>query len=366
MSGKKYSSVHYSNYLQLEKLLDSQHLRSAELGEPAHDEMLFIIIHQSYELWFKQIIHELTSIMDMLSSDVFDEKDVGRAFLRLKRIVEIQKLLIDKIKILETLTPLDFLEFRNYLIPASGFQSFQFRVAEVAMGLKPEMRTSYNNKVYSKEFTPEQQEYLHKLENGASLFDLLEKWLERLPFLENNENWDFVNEYLSAVENMTKSEEKAIYETDYIDDKAKELRIKMLHQNKNYIDASLNEAEHQKLIESGEAKLSYKATVALLMINLYRDEPLLRMPYNMLNMITEMDEQFTLYRYRHAQMVMRILGRKMGTGGSSGYEYLMKTVMDHQIFKDFHNASTLMISRNELPELPQAIIHDLGFVFSSK
>jgi tryptophan 2,3-dioxygenase len=86
----------------------------------------------------------------------------------------------------------------------------------------------------------------------------------------------------------------------------------------------------------------------------------------MLQAITEMDALLTNWRYRHAQMVMRMLGRKTGTGGSSGHEYLMETVKKHQIFLDFHNISTLLIPRSELPVLPDELKTTLGFYHSSK
>src|SRR6185295_10124715 len=108
---QKYSSVHYSDYLQLERLLTSQNLRSVELDNPAHDEMLFIIIHQVYELWFKQILHELDSVINFLEKDKFDDKLVGTAVARLHRITEIQKIMIDQLVVLETMTSLDFLDF---------------------------------------------------------------------------------------------------------------------------------------------------------------------------------------------------------------------------------------------------------------
>ena len=102
--------------------------------------MLFIIIHQVYALWFKQIKHELTSVLEMFHKDNVDERSIGTACSRLERVEEILKLLIQQIRVLETMTPLDFLDFRNYLFPASGFQSFQFRMVEVMLGLEEEKR----------------------------------------------------------------------------------------------------------------------------------------------------------------------------------------------------------------------------------
>ena len=127
MSDSKYSSIHYNSYLQIDKLLECQTLRSEELGVPAHDEMLFIITHQVYELWFKQMNHELRSVLDLFDDGTVNEKNMGVAVARLHRVGEILELMIKQIGILETMTPLDFLDFRSYLFPASGFQSFQFR-----------------------------------------------------------------------------------------------------------------------------------------------------------------------------------------------------------------------------------------------
>ncbi|MCX6147064.1 MAG: tryptophan 2,3-dioxygenase family protein [Candidatus Kapabacteria bacterium] len=361
---RKYSSVHYSDYLELDRVLTSQNLRSVELGNPAHDEMLFIIIHQVYELWFKQILHELDSVLDNFHTIEDDETIVGIAIARLNRVTEIQKVMIEQIRVLDTMTPLDFLDFRNYLIPASGFQSFQFRLVEIKLGLRPHTRLTYNDKSYNVVFTEERQKMLKDLETTKSLFDLVEGWLERTPFLEF-ENFNFKEQYLIAVDKMVERERQAIEQTEYLPDDAKLIRLRMLNESKAYIESSMDEEKHNELVKNGEVRLSYKATIAALLINLYRDEPILRGPYNLLNKISEMDEQFTMWRHRHSQMVMRMIGRKMGTGGSSGYEYLKKTAEQHQIFKDLHNISTLMIPRSDLPILPEILKEKLNFAFKA-
>src|SRR5258708_22364938 len=133
---KPHPPVEYQESLQHDRLLSSQHPKSAEHGRPAHDEMLFIVVHQAYELWFKQILHELDSVLDLCRQDSVDERSIGVAVARLQRIAEIQKLLIDQLHILETMTPLDFLDFRDLLVPASGFQSVQFRLIEKKLGLR--------------------------------------------------------------------------------------------------------------------------------------------------------------------------------------------------------------------------------------
>jgi tryptophan 2,3-dioxygenase len=123
-------SVTYANYLQLDELLSLQQPRAEG---PEHDEMLFIVIHQVYELWFKELLHELDRVAMLLTSD-----QPHRAQHTLKRILTILKVLVAQLDILETMTPLEFLSFRSRLEAASGFQSDQFRQIEFMLGAKRE------------------------------------------------------------------------------------------------------------------------------------------------------------------------------------------------------------------------------------
>ncbi len=362
---KKYSTVHYKNYLGLEKILNAQHLRSSEMGEKAaHDEMLFIIVHQSYELWFKQVIHELESVMAMFSRDEVDERNIGISVARLNRVIEIFKLLVEHIRIMETMTPLDFLDFRNYLFPASGFQSFQFRKIENLLGLPEDERMTYGGHHYAAFFSGEEQQELKAIVERGSLFDVVEDWLERTPFLRFGD-FKFLEHYRRSVERMVAKEAEAIRASDYLSDKEKAMRLRMMGSTDTYFESILDPEVHRKMMAEGKQRLSYKATLAALMINLYNEEPLLQLPYRFLICIVDIDELLTTWRYRHSQMVLRMLGRKTGTGGSSGHDYLHATAVKHHIFTDLHNISTLLIPRSELPELPAEIKRELGFYFSS-
>ena len=118
---EKISSVHYINYLSLDKILDAQSPLSGEGKDAAHEEMLFIIIHQTYELWFKQIIHEISSVMDLFKDEKIDEKNVGVVVSRMDRVNKIMSILVGQLDILETMTSLDFLDFRDQLSPALDF-----------------------------------------------------------------------------------------------------------------------------------------------------------------------------------------------------------------------------------------------------
>jgi len=257
-ASKKYTTIHYHNYLELDKLLSAQNPRSKQIATEAHDETLFIIMHQVYELWFKQIIHELDSICIMFREKVINEENMNMVLLRLKRISEILELVIKQIYVMETLTPLDFLDFRDYLFPASGFQSMQFRMIESTLGLREEDRLTYNGHSYKIVFTDEQQERLTKIENSGSLFELVEDWLERTPFLQFDE-FNFLTDYKAAVERMLDKEKANISASTYLSDKMKAMRLKMLGDSNTYFKHVLSEEEHKKLIEKGECRLSYKA-----------------------------------------------------------------------------------------------------------
>tara|TARA_B100001540_G_scaffold311798_1_gene331817 strand:+ start:3394 stop:4482 length:1089 start_codon:yes stop_codon:yes gene_type:complete len=359
---EKISSLHYINYLDLDKILDAQHPVSKEKGGEAHEEMLFIIIHQTYELWFKQILHEVKSIMNLFKEDKVDESSMGIIVGRMDRVNKIMTTLVGQLDILETMTSLDFLDFRHYLSPASGFQSHQFRKLEVTLGLKIKKRHQFGGCPYHSQFEGDKKEEILNLEENQSLFTLVEKWLERIPFL-NMDGFDFTSKYEQSVNQMLDKEITGIKEANLTDSDI-EIRIRMIEENKKYFERVLSETEHNKAMEEGETSLSYKATMSSLLINLYRDEPILHLPYQFLRSLVELDHKISTWRFRHVQMVEKMLGQKIGTGGSSGQGYLKETVDKHKLFTDLANISTLMISRSYLPELPQNIKDTLGFNYT--
>jgi len=356
--------MHYHDYLHIDQILSAQVLESEKAGrKPAHEEMLFIIIHQTYELWFKQIIHELSSVVRMFNVKEVDERNIGVATGRLRRVIEIQEVLVSQVRVLETMTSLDFLEFRSYLFPASGFQSFQFRQIEAMMGLEEEHRLRYGPKPYHTQLHSDQAGEIQDLEDADSLFECMENWLERTPFLHLGD-FEFLKYYKQAVEDMIAQEKKFI-QVSTMDQDEKDRHIAMLEANSGYYEMVLDESKHAEMQASGQVRLSYKASMAALLIHLYRDEPILHGPFNFLSCLKDMDEMFTTWRYRHAQMVLRMIGRKVGTGGSSGHDYLRNAASQHQVFKDLYNISTLLIPRSSLPPLPTEIKQQLGFYFTS-
>ncbi len=356
----KYPPVHYHSYLGLDPLLDAQHPKSVEYGKPAHDELLFIIVHQTYELWFKQIIFELDSVLSVFQKPKMEEAEMGVASARLERIVSILKLIIGQVDVLETMTPLDFLDFRDMLYPASGFQSFQWRLIETKLGLRVSDRLAYNNSPFHKSLSEDKQDEMLKVLDQVSLHDALEKWLERTPFLQD-ENFNFWESYKQAVNAMFKADMDIVNNNDRLSPEDKTKNIAGLEAALKSFDALFNEDAYNKLRGEGQVRLSYKAMHAALLIQLHRDQPIFQTPFRIIQALLDIDETMTTWRYRHALMAMRMLGQKIGTGGSSGHKYLADATAKHKVFGDFFNLTTFFIPRSQIPPLPKAISDRMKF-----
>ncbi len=355
-----HASITYSSYLRLDTLLDCQRLESARAHKPAHDEMLFIITHQAYELWFKQILHELDALLAIMGQPVVPERELGQVLRYVERIVTIQKVLVEQIGILETMTPLDFLDFRDLLAPSSGFQSVQFRHIENKLGLQRTQRVGYNAMSYESALPSASRRRVKALEDRPNVFTLIEQWLARMPFLRFRD-YDFWQAYRHNVQAMLAKDRAAIEHNALLSTEAKAIQLRELDKTGENFETVFDAARYQALVDSGQRRLSYPAFVSALMINLYRDEPMFHTPFRVLTAIVAIDENLSLWRYRHALMVNRMIGSKIGTGGSSGQDYLQRTVEAHRIFTDYFNLSTYLVPRSMLPPLPEALQRELGF-----
>jgi tryptophan 2,3-dioxygenase len=249
-SGENFeSALTYSSYLAVDELLGLQ--RPLSEG-PEHDEMLFIIIHQTYELWFKQLIHEFTAAQQSL-----EDGDTHRSLAILGRIRTILKVCVTQIDILETMTPLQFNAFRGYLASSSGFQSAQFRKVEAILGRRDSRMSGH--------LPPQDQQEIAKITSRKSLWD------STLAYL-NHRGHGIPNHILNR-------DVKTHYESN---DEIQEILL----------------AVHKHDPES--------AMVC--------------------ERLVDIDEGLQEWRYRHVKMVERTIGAKIGTGGSSGVEYLASTL----------------------------------------
>lgn len=356
--------TYYHDYLQLDKILDAQLLKSEQAGRPAHDEMIFIVVHQAYELWFREILYEMGSVISMFSGVVRDDQ-LSAAVLRLDRVRLIFQLLVQQMSIVETITPLDFLDFRDFLVPASGFQSVQFRLLEIRLGLRTGDRNTYQRSVFHSHYKDEHRDLLIETEKETTLFDVINRWLERTPFLEIKEHgWEWQKEYAAAVARMLDADEEIIRNNPLFAEEQRDAQLKELQSTRASFDTVLRQDKYEELVHRGDRRLSFRATQAAILIHLYRDLPAFQQPFRLLSGLIDLDELIGTWRYRHMMMVNRVIGAKIGTGGSSGSAYLRSTLMEkYRVFRELANLSTYMIPRSALPDLPPEVKRSLEFVW---
>ena len=329
--------MHYSDYLQLDKILNSQQPESDRLGVHAHDEMLFIVIHQAYELWFRQLLFEVESVTAIFGQPTLNDNspELQTIVHRLSRCVTILKVLVHQIDIMETMNPMDFQDFRDLLRPASGFQSVQFKLLEARLGLRYQHR--YGQQYYLSQLRQEEVDRVKAAETAPSLLELLNVWLERMPILDPAAAGDFWAEYRSRYQSSLADAEKGNMEAF----------------DRIFFENSIDSAR--------SLSLSPAACRSALFIMLYRGYPLLQLPFQVLHQLLEIDEQLSTWRYRHMSMVHRTIGTRIGTGGSTGKDYLASALEKHHLFREIAALSSFLIQRKRLPELAPEIRHRLGF-----
>jgi tryptophan 2,3-dioxygenase len=248
----------YADYLHLDDLLALQKPRS---DPEEHDELLFIITHQAYELWFKLLLHELDKIKVELSA--------GRlypAISTFKRARTIMKLLVEQVDIVETLTPMSFNSFRDRLEHASGFQSSQFRELEFVLGYK-------------------RADMLHYQQAGTPAYDRLVRRLNESSVVDAF--YDFLEHYEVSIPEALRQRDRSL------------------------------PTVADSMVEEG-------------LLRLYKTRPDLEILFELM---TDFDEGFQEWRYRHIKLVERSIGSKRGTGGSLGVEFLKQSLF-HPVFPD--------------------------------
>ena len=246
----------YGEYLRIPELLSLQRLQS----DAEHDELLFITIHQVYELWFQQILHEL----DRLAAWI-DEGELVRGGHQLVRVLKILKTMVGQLDVLETMTPLEFLSFRDFLGSASGFQSAQFRQLEFLLG--------HRRRAHLERFagTPDHDRLRERWEQPSL-------WQHFLALLDRR-GFALPDDVLAAGPGESTTADERVQDA---------------------------------------------------LVAAYRDDDELR---ELCELLTDLDEGLMEWRYRHVVMVMRTIGTRQGTGGSSGADYLRSTLFQ-PVFPD--------------------------------
>ena len=344
----------YADYLNLHEMLELQ-----GGDELSNDQLHFIIVHQSFELWFKLILSELREVRDVLNQPLVPEADVPKAVHHMERVTEIFRLMAHQWKVMGTLTPQDFLAFRDGLGTASGFESFQMRELEIMLGLPDSDRVAEMDPLahFRKlaERSERDAEILAKLEATAatpSLSTSLKRWLSRTPVQGSMVGDDddeavvngFVKSYLAV---QAKLANEAL-------DRLSVQGVQDMDAVRARFDGAAAGAR-EFLMPDGEAD---RARIGLLFIESYRELPLLAWPRTLIDAVVGLEEAMLLWRSTHARMVERMIGRRVGTGGSSGVDYLDATTK-YRVFGDLWTVRTLLIKKEALP--PLANPHFYGF-----
>ena len=319
--------------------------------------MLFIIVHQVYELWFKLILHEFDRIERLFAGSMVAEAalpDVVRGF---DRVVAILRIGVQQLDVLETMTPLDFLDFRDLLSTASGFQSLQFRLIEARLGLAESRRLLFDTKAASERLSERDRETLARERQRTTVLEALDAWLSRTPFVSMGD-FTFDRAYREAIDAMLDREVTRVRAEIDLEPERWQQEIDALENARKAFGSIFDDTQGEPVW-----RMSARSIRAALFIMLYRDHPALQLPFRLLAALMDIDETMTMWRYRHALMVERMIGVKTGTGGSSGHVYLRRAADQHRIFIDLFRLSTYLIPRSAVPSLPQAIERQMRFVY---
>lgn len=351
----------YWDYLKLDELLDLQSGLEADGDVALPDELHFIIVHQVYELWFKLALRSLRHGRDALMEPRVDEEMVPVVAHHLRRAASVLHLGVAQFELMESLQPQDFLAFRDKLTGSSGFQSFQMREIEILLGLEAEERIRYG-KVDPLEHirsigedTPATRLARSRIETASaehSLREAMQGWLYRTPIQGSTPDQPdddanvtaFIDSYLAALDEHNRRGQEQLLKTfgNRNQDEVEERFRSIIANAREYLMAS-DVPEDQRTKRR-------RARAAILFIESYRDLPLLSWPRLLLDVVVQLEEQLIIWRSRHARMVERLIGRRPGTGGSAGVDYLDKT-SSYRVFKDLWATRTLMLPKDGLPEL---------------
>ncbi len=352
----------YWDYIRVEDLLGLQAGIEPDERGLANDEVMFITIHQIDELWFKLAIRELASVRDVFAQPRVPEQSLSAAVRGLRRIAKIFAHASAHFELMETMTTRDYLAFRDKLSPASGFQSAQLREIEIVLGLDDAARIplghegSYRRALLNPDGTESRasQRVAARLEDRPTLAEAVREWLYRTPIDGSTPGRGdddaivtrFVDAYLAAYR-AENERGRELAQHDALTPADAE-RLDARYRAAADSTASFLRAEDADAAQRGRVR---RIRAALVLIEGYRELPLLAWPREVVDAIVALEQAFVIFRQRHARMVERIIGRRIGTGGSAGVDYLDQTALKYRVFHDVWAVRTLQIRRAALPPL---------------
>jgi tryptophan 2,3-dioxygenase len=313
----------YWDYLKVPQLLSAQDPVTSH-----HDEMQFIIVHQVYELWFKLTLHEMFHVQRILRERDVSELGLIRAHHYMERANAVWGIMVQQIHVIETMRPIDFLGFRNALTPASGFQSLQLRLIETLCGLTDDQRITYGGKDYREfaGFPKEMIDQIDQVQMAGSLRDLLLPFLAEIPLRSADRDWVVSRALDHGMERERRLEQM------FTGDELQRDNITRERQ------------EREKKLKEQLAQHGFQVMLAV-----YTWPEKFGPAYQLCEDLIQFEESFILWRNHHARTVERFIGKKIGTGGSTGVPYLENTAR-YRIFDDLWAVRTLLVHPEEPPK----------------
>lgn len=356
--------MNYWEYIRVEELLGLQGGFDGDESKVSNDETLFIVVHQIYELWFKLILRELSAARDLFRQNPVPDIQLASAVRSFRRVVSIFEQAIQHFRVMETLTTRDYLEFRDRLIPASGFQSAQLREIEILLGLDDAVRIplgregSYLEALRSADGQPSSatRRVEARLADGPSLREVIYEWLARTP-IDGPSSQASVDSFLrriidahrSEIRERTRLAEQQALTPEDVD------RLRARYEREVGVAEQFLMAEDDPKADSETRAFRRRVRAGIVFLESYRELPRLTWPRELVDSIVELEQSMVIWRQRHARMVERVIGRRTGTGGSAGVDYLDQTALRYRIFNDVWAVRSLLLRKPTLPSLEREV-----------
>lgn len=352
--------MNYWEYIRVEELLRLQGGMKNDESKMSNDEVLFIVVHQVYELWFKLVLRELEAARDLFNQNPVPDMALADATRSFRRISTIFEQAAAHFEVMETLTTRDYLGFRDALIGASGFQSAQLREIEILLGLEDAQRLTlgadgtYKDALRGKDGSASValDRVNRRLERGPSLKSVVYAWLARTPVSPAGPDKFLEDVVVAHRKEMVKR--LAIVESE-LNLSAADLALwKTRYEKEAEIASRFLFAEDEPDLPSEEKAERRRVRASLVFLESYRELPRLAWPREALDALVAMEQKILVWRQRHARMVERIIGRRTGTGGSSGVDYLDQTALRYRVFGDVWTIRTLLLQKSAVPSIDNA------------
>lgn len=356
--------ANYWDYIRVEELLALQNGIAASEAELGDDEVRFIVVHQVDELWFKVVLRELVAARDLFKQPRVPEDALAGAVNSLRRVTVCFELAAQHFRLMETMRTQDYLTFRDKLNPASGFQSAQMREIEVLLGLADRDRIPFGNEgsyldalnSHDGSPSPARARVERRLGDGPTLKAAVDAWLHRTPIQGSSPGdpgdervvGDYIARYLVGHEQLyQRALQHAVAVQALTPADQDRLRARyhgQLQGARRHLEAEDAPPERRAFVR--------RLRAAILFVDSNRTLPLLSWPGQVIDGLIEAEQAMLVFRQRHARMVERVIGRRIGTGGSDGVAYLDQTALQYRVFTEIWAARTLLLP----PDLCPAIV----------